>query len=193
MCPGTDIASKIDTPHPPSIHFIRVKEHSSRKSALRIILGIRRLPLQHDFQFPVTVQICHRSIGSHIPTPFSIRHDLRSWLLQRDFHITTRRIGRQNVSSLRQLQFFFSIHNRTHLITRLRLRRVTIEELRGNSHRLPCEQLSVTINIESHPQGIGRQITPPYHHRIWRKTHRHHTTTETFARKSVRHDGSRLQ
>ena len=186
MRSGTDVTPQVNAPHSPSIQFIGIQKNSSRKAALRIILGIRGVPFQHDFHFPVAIQVGRRSIRCHVRTPFSIRHCLWLRLLQRYLHIPTRRISRQFEKSPRQ-PHFLSIHDRAHLITGCRPRRITVIKLRGNRHRLRCEQPSVAINVKSHPQRVGRQITPTDQNRIRRKADSHHPPAKPFTGVSIRH------
>ena len=167
MRPRTDVAPQIDTPQTGAVQFIRIQKHGSGKTAVGIVFGIGRLPLQYNLKIPVTVQITDGRIVGRIGANLAVGHRLRLRLLQRDVGITARSIGRKCPFTDGR-RFFTTVYHRTYLIYRFSPGGVIIVKLCGNSHRFRSDQQAVAIHIEYRTHRIGRQITPTHHDRIGR-------------------------
>ncbi len=151
----TDVTSHVYTPHTRSVQLVGIEKNRSRKTAVRIILGIGRFPFQDDFQFSVSVKITDGSIIGRVSTSLSVRHHLLLRPLQRYIQITARRIGtKRKFSSART--GFTSVTYRTHLIRYSLPRRIIIIKLCGDSHRHRGNQPPVTIDVEYRFHCIGR-------------------------------------
>ena len=59
---GTDVRTEIDSPHPRTVELVPIEVGRPRVSLLRIVMGVRRIPLEYDLVLAVTVEISDAGI-----------------------------------------------------------------------------------------------------------------------------------
>ena len=62
MSAGADVYPQVDPPESRAVKFVCAKIRGVRLAALRIVLGIRRVPLEHDFVLAVAVKVADAAI-----------------------------------------------------------------------------------------------------------------------------------
>ena len=62
VCSSSDVSSQIDTPQLSAVKFVAVDNHVSRDTALRIVLGVGRVPFYEEFILSVAIHVAHTHV-----------------------------------------------------------------------------------------------------------------------------------
>ena len=179
----TDVPAEVDSPKTLAAcrlaigQLIGIEEGIVGEARLRIVLRVRRVPLQDDFQLSVAVQVGHRGIAGRI-AHFATVHVAESHRsAYGNVEIPRRSILGQDVCRLLP---HLTIHDGAHLVLGAPCRRVTVHEGSALSVAHMPHPLAVAQDVELHVRRVLTQIAPREQDAVRRSTDGHYSAVEPF-------------
>ena len=169
MSTRTDVLAKVNAPQALAVELVGIDKHRTRITRLRVIVCVRRIPLQNQFVFAVAIEVGSTHIVRNVSALFTVRHRLSS----RNFKFN--RLVGEGISAVRDrliqnerqtnLGLFFTIDNGSHRVLGGRCAR-SIKVARAGRLTNRGNLLSITIEDKFRRRVVGAQQAPANQHAL---------------------------
>ena len=169
MSTRTDVLAKVNAPQALAVELVGIDKHRTRITRLRVIVCVRRIPLQNQFVFAVAIEVGSTHIVRNVSALFTVRHRLSS----RNFKFN--RLVGEGISAVRDrliqnerqtnLGLFFTIDNGSHRVLGGRCAR-SIKVARAGRLTNRGNLLSITIEDKFRRRVVGAQQAPANQHTL---------------------------
>jgi hypothetical protein len=143
-----DVGPQVDAPELAAVELVGVDQGRRGDTGLRVVLGIRRLPLEHDLERAVAVEVGRRAVVGLVGHAAAVGGDPVGGLLQRDAQQAVRAEAPRRSRCCADRDDPVVADGG-----------VTVQPL-GGGYRLLAQALAVPLDMKAQPGGVAGQLSP---------------------------------